>query len=152
MSSPRAPRWGMFVLRPLSQMPERSGLPSAVRGAGAVRSGCPAAFRGTFGVRIAGHCAASSIGVIAKTKTAIRTFIKFPPDPGSSLRPQHEALCAPIVDDLSSVKIPLRGRRHVMDDIELTWFRSAAPQRAYLCHRRSIEDNNAHWAGIDNIQ
>ena len=38
--------------KPSSQMPEKSALPSGVRGAGAVRIGLPSAFRGTSGVVI----------------------------------------------------------------------------------------------------
>jgi hypothetical protein len=41
----------------ISQMPEKSTLPSAVRGAGAVRLGWPSASRGTSGVVYFGHCA-----------------------------------------------------------------------------------------------
>src|SRR5579863_6006244 len=40
-------------------IPERSGFPSAVRGAGAARSGVPSGFFGTFGVAYPSHCAAS---------------------------------------------------------------------------------------------
>jgi hypothetical protein len=40
-----------------SQIPEKSGLPSAVRGAGAVRFGLPSAVRGMPGVRSFSHCA-----------------------------------------------------------------------------------------------
>jgi hypothetical protein len=39
------------------QSPERSGLPSAVFGAGPVRSGLPSAVLGTPGVGYRGHCA-----------------------------------------------------------------------------------------------
>src|SRR5215470_1012198 len=39
-----------------SQTPERSGLPSPVRGAGAVRFGFPSAVRGIPGVRYCAHC------------------------------------------------------------------------------------------------
>src|SRR5215510_329180 len=68
-SAPRAPRCGMFVLRPLSQIPDRSGFPSAVLGVGAVRSGLPSAVLGTPRVGYKGHCAA--IGSAA-AKTAMR--------------------------------------------------------------------------------
>ena len=40
-------------------MPDKSGLPSVVRGAGASRIGSPLAVRGTPGVECFGHCAAS---------------------------------------------------------------------------------------------
>src|SRR5688572_29249014 len=43
----------------LSHTPERSGMPAARRGAGALRLGVPSALRGTSGRRNAGHCAAS---------------------------------------------------------------------------------------------
>src|SRR4051794_28628874 len=38
------------------QTPERSGCPSAVLGAGAVRLGLPSAPRGTFGEGVFSHC------------------------------------------------------------------------------------------------
>src|SRR5687767_10255184 len=41
--------------------PERSGLPSAVRGAGAVRLGLPSAERGMPGVRSFSHCACGAV-------------------------------------------------------------------------------------------
>src|SRR6266849_4608181 len=43
----------------LCHKPERSGLPSAVRGAGAVRFGLPLAVRGMPGVGRFSHCASS---------------------------------------------------------------------------------------------
>ena len=43
----------------LCHRPERSGLPSAVRGAGAVRFGLPSAVRGMPGVGCFSHCAAA---------------------------------------------------------------------------------------------
>src|SRR5688572_21405380 len=43
----------------LIQIPDRSGLPSAVRGAGAERFGLPSGPFGTFGVGCNGHCADS---------------------------------------------------------------------------------------------
>src|SRR3984893_13221235 len=42
---------------PRIQIPERSGLPSAVRGAGAVKSGLPSGVLGTPAVGYVGHCA-----------------------------------------------------------------------------------------------
>ncbi|HKE82693.1 MAG TPA: hypothetical protein VKB50_03025, partial [Vicinamibacterales bacterium] len=51
------------------QMPEKSTLPSAVRGVGASRFGLPSAARGTPGVVYDGHCA-NSVGDMATT-TAI---------------------------------------------------------------------------------
>src|SRR5262249_33665609 len=44
----------------LIQMPEKSGLPSAVRGAGAARLGLPSAPLGTPGNGYNGHCANSN--------------------------------------------------------------------------------------------
>ena len=49
-------------------MPEKSTLPSAVRGVGASRIGLPSAARGTPGVGYDGHCA-TSVGDMA-TKAA----------------------------------------------------------------------------------
>src|SRR5205814_4224060 len=46
-----------FVGLTRRQMPERSGLPSAVRGAGAVRFGLPSAVRGVRGTLTVIHCA-----------------------------------------------------------------------------------------------
>src|SRR5207249_5797014 len=43
----------------LSHRPERSGLPSGVRGAGAVRFGLPSGVRGIPGVGCFSHCAVS---------------------------------------------------------------------------------------------
>src|SRR5690348_14097277 len=51
--------------RKTSQMPVRSGLPSGVFGAGAVRFGLPSAVRGTPGVGYAGHWANSAAGAHA---------------------------------------------------------------------------------------
>src|SRR5436190_17624876 len=45
--------------RNLIQIPDRSGLPSAVLGVGASRIGAPLAVRGTPGVGYFGHCAES---------------------------------------------------------------------------------------------
>src|ERR1700674_1304460 len=39
------------------QIPERSGLPYGIFGAGAVRFGLPSAVRGTLGVLLVSHCA-----------------------------------------------------------------------------------------------
>src|SRR5712691_6407538 len=55
--------------------PARSGLPSAVRGAGAVRFGLPSAVRGMPGVRYTAHCAASGGTNAAKVITAVKIFI-----------------------------------------------------------------------------
>src|SRR6266849_5897946 len=50
-------RYGLFIGP--RQMPERSGLPSAVFGAGAERFGLPSGKRGTPGVAKLIHCAAA---------------------------------------------------------------------------------------------
>src|SRR3974377_1438560 len=44
------------------QTPEKSGLPSTVRGAGAARSGLPSALRGMPGVLYFNHCAPAEPG------------------------------------------------------------------------------------------
>src|SRR5438477_10980211 len=60
--------------------PARSGLPSAVRGAGAVRFGLPSAVRGMPGVGYVNHCAASGAveakKMIAKTPLFIRDLLR----------------------------------------------------------------------------
>src|SRR4029453_1593183 len=70
----------------LFHRPERSGLPSAVRGAGAVRLGFPSAVRGIPGVGTFSHCANAGVAVHpamtkyeTKAKRA-RTFIDPPRD------------------------------------------------------------------------
>src|SRR6516165_653218 len=53
------------------QIPERSGWPSRVRGAGAFRLGFPSAVRGMFGVGYPIHCAAAeSDTALAHARTA----------------------------------------------------------------------------------
>src|SRR6185503_7053379 len=67
-------------------MPERSTLPSAVRGAGAPRSGLPSAARGIFASRYVGHCApidtdsavTIAIAATAGLKTSVATQISRP--------------------------------------------------------------------------
>ena len=44
---------------PVAQIPEKSGLPSAMRGEGADMSTLPSAFRGTPAVGYFSHCAAN---------------------------------------------------------------------------------------------
>ncbi len=56
-----------------SQMPERSGLPSAARGAGAARFGLPSGSRGTPGVGYLSHCADTGTARLATTATAAHT-------------------------------------------------------------------------------
>src|SRR6185369_5116889 len=63
---------GPATARKFSQIPERSGLPSAVRGAGAFRFGFPSAVFGTPGVGCSGHCAHS---VTALANTITKAFI-----------------------------------------------------------------------------
>src|SRR5580704_11074336 len=60
-------RYGLFIGP--RQMPDRSSLPSAVRGAGAERFGSPSAVRGMPGVLIVSHCAAK--GADSKNAKAI---------------------------------------------------------------------------------
>src|SRR5438128_11421681 len=59
--------------------PDRSGLPSAVRGAGAVRFGLPSAVRGMPGVGRSTHCAARGVTEAAKMITAVKIFIGLNP-------------------------------------------------------------------------
>src|SRR3954468_4531576 len=56
----------------VSQTPEKSTLPSAVRGGGAVRFGLPSAPAGVAGVRCAGHCAWADEASVS-TPSAIAT-------------------------------------------------------------------------------
>ena len=59
------------------QIPERSGLPSGVRGAGAVRSGFPSAVFGTPAVARAGHCAKSPEDADARSiAAAAKSFLR----------------------------------------------------------------------------
>jgi hypothetical protein len=51
-------------------LPEKSGLPSAVRGAGAVKSGLPSAVLGTPAVGYGGHCAEGDGEMAAAIATA----------------------------------------------------------------------------------
>src|SRR5262249_32112670 len=55
------------------QMPDRPGLPSSVRGAGAARSTAPLFVRGTFAVGYFTHCALSGNAVVITTATAKNT-------------------------------------------------------------------------------
>src|SRR5881397_3746325 len=56
--------------RTICQIPERSGLPSDVRGAGASRLGCPLGNLGTLGVGRDGHCARALVANRAIPKAA----------------------------------------------------------------------------------
>src|SRR6267154_2120507 len=67
------------------QSPASSGLPSDVRGAGAVRLGLPSAVRGTFGVGTVSHCA-DAVELMAKAMAIagiviVRARIAFLPPP-----------------------------------------------------------------------
>src|SRR5437868_8362412 len=54
-----SPRGGHGLPSPVSHIPEKSGLPSRVRGVGAVRPGFPSAPIGTSAVGYLNHCAPS---------------------------------------------------------------------------------------------
>src|SRR5215472_7891577 len=56
----------------VSQMPEKSGLPSAVRGAGADKLGFPSAALGTPAVGYFNHCADAAPGRIDATNATDR--------------------------------------------------------------------------------
>src|SRR6476619_3105268 len=76
------PPAGQGLLCSISQVPERSGLPSAVRGVGAERSSLPSAVRGTPAVGYFSHWApkgTASGAEIATAKTATTLFIISPP-------------------------------------------------------------------------
>ena len=64
-------------------MPEKSTLPSAVRGAGPSRTGLPSAVRGTPGVGYAGHWAATVADMAASI--AITIVLTFQPPTRTSL-------------------------------------------------------------------
>jgi hypothetical protein len=57
-----------------SQTPEKSILPSTVRGAGAARFGLPSAVRGTAGFGYVNHCADT---IVEKTVAIIATITVF---------------------------------------------------------------------------
>src|SRR5207247_10100115 len=59
----------------LCQIPDKSGLPSAVRGAGAARLGLPSALRGVPGVGYFSHCAVSCGASAAKMIGHLPRFI-----------------------------------------------------------------------------
>src|SRR5439155_16742341 len=59
--------------------PVRSGLPSAARGAGALRFGLPSAVRGIPGVGRCSHCAASGVTKAVKMITEVKIFIGLNP-------------------------------------------------------------------------
>src|SRR6516162_8060570 len=83
---PRCPRWPAAP-RTRFQIPERSGFPSAVRGAGAGRFGFPSGFRGTPASRNAGHCAnAGSASTAIITNAEIKLYDLLISISGSVLR------------------------------------------------------------------
>src|SRR5262245_33087840 len=53
-----------------SHTPEKSGLPSAVRGGGALTSRAPLGSRGTPGIGYLNHCVAASRGASSNTQTS----------------------------------------------------------------------------------
>src|SRR5881396_788412 len=61
----------------LCQIPDKSGLPSAVRGAGAARLGLPSALRGVPGVGYFSHCAVSGVASAAKMIGNMTRFIRY---------------------------------------------------------------------------
>src|SRR5688572_2966689 len=90
--------------------PDRSGLPSEARGAGAVRFGLPSAVRGMPGVWCLSHCAASGVlrptARIATTMLCMATprlyffvafFVSRTSPAGSSSRPSQDSSAAFIV-------------------------------------------------------
>src|SRR4051794_8749497 len=60
------------------QTPEKSTLPSAVRGAGASRFGFPSASRGIPGVGYSGHCASIEGASVAIISSAITPAVLSP--------------------------------------------------------------------------
>src|SRR5215471_5669988 len=59
-----------------NHMPEKPGLPSGVRGAGAFRSGAPLAKRGIPGVGWLSHCARPAAGIAINSNTADNRALK----------------------------------------------------------------------------
>src|SRR5215470_10263544 len=54
---------------PVLQRPDRSGLPSCVRGAAADKSGLPSEVRGMPGVGCVSHCPDSIVGIVSRVIT-----------------------------------------------------------------------------------
>src|SRR5215813_8279393 len=75
---PRPPRpaagGGAFGSRVISQTPDKSGLPSAVRGTGAFASSFPSALRGTPAGVCFGHCA-NGVADPASTRLATANVV-----------------------------------------------------------------------------
>jgi hypothetical protein len=61
---------------PRIQIPEKSTLPSAVRGGAPVRTGAPFASRGTSFVGYEGHCAATSVDMVTNTAITAENLIE----------------------------------------------------------------------------
>src|SRR5262245_25308255 len=68
---------------PLSQMPDRSGLPSSVRGAAASMFTRPSAARGVEADLVDGHCARSVAGSNEATQTSQRAVAPVVTMPGA---------------------------------------------------------------------
>src|SRR5437867_1309797 len=74
--------WPSYVFSGL-QIPDRSGLPSGNRGAGADRFGAPSVVRGTLAAGTFVHCACRGSHTRTRTvtmKEAIMTFMHSPPN------------------------------------------------------------------------
>src|SRR4051812_23322407 len=83
--------------------PDKSGLPSAVRGAGAARSGLPSAARGIPAVGCDNHCAASGAVSISVTRAVRLALIFEAPADGRRFRqpwafsdPASDRSCVPL--------------------------------------------------------
>ncbi len=63
---------------PFCHSPDRSGLPSGIRGAGAARLGLPSAVFGTPAGRWFGHCAEARAGRAANATAASNVFMRSP--------------------------------------------------------------------------
>src|SRR5215470_7248686 len=70
-----SPGWRSETGLMMFQIPVKSGLPSAVRGAWAVRFGLPSAVRGMPGVRRSNHCASSGVAKALKRIIVVKIFI-----------------------------------------------------------------------------
>src|SRR5438477_1585164 len=79
MSGPLSPMMLNAYPRPsICHVPDTSGLPSAVRGAGAVRFGLPSAVRGIPGVGCFSHWAPRGALIIRTNSVTIARFIRPP--------------------------------------------------------------------------
>src|SRR5215208_3722308 len=68
-----------------SHTPEKSGLPSALRGAAAARFGLPSAVRGTAGFGYVNHCAETIVEKTVAIIAAITVFQTHRPEPRKGL-------------------------------------------------------------------